>query len=67
MPDDFYISVKVPYKKALACRTYLEWERTIQRALEDAKWQNKVAMRSFWTQATWDDLGRPKVDDRRAM
>lgn len=67
MSDDFYISVRVPRAKAEKARTYREWELIISRALEDAKWINKTAAKSFWTRAIWDDLGRPTVDERRAM
>lgn len=67
MSDDFYIAVRVPHAKASAARTYREWELIVTRALEDARWANKTAMRSYWTHAVWDDLGRPKVDERRAM
>ena len=66
MPEDFYIAVKVPYEKAQAARTFREWELIVSRALDDARWQNKTAAKSYWTRAIWDDLGRPKVDDRRA-
>ena len=66
MPDDFYIAVRVPREKAVKARTYREWELIVTRALEDAKWRNKTAAKSFWTRAIWDDPGRPKVDDRRA-
>lgn len=66
MPEDFYITVKVPRQKAEGARTFREWEQIVGRALDDARWQNKTAAKAFWTRAIWDDLGRPSVDDRRA-
>lgn len=66
MPDDFYIAVKIPHDKAVKARTFQEWQGVVNRAIEDSKWANKTAMKSYWTRAIWDDLGRPKVDDRRA-